>query len=85
MDSCTVAGYNVPDGTYLIVNIWKIQRDPRIWINPSAFKPERFALRVGQAVLPGCVVCSSIPSPDPCPSPSRVQFGKPAGFAGGYE
>ncbi|XP_038704081.1 xanthotoxin 5-hydroxylase CYP82C4-like [Tripterygium wilfordii] len=42
MEDCTVAGYHVPAGTRLIVNVWKIQRDPRIWANPSAFEPERF-------------------------------------------
>ncbi|XP_012071739.1 xanthotoxin 5-hydroxylase CYP82C4 [Jatropha curcas] len=39
---CTIAGYHVPAGTRLLVNAWKIQRDPRYWTNPSAFQPERF-------------------------------------------
>lgn len=42
MEDCHVAGYHVPAGTRLIVNVWKIQRDPRVWTNPSAFLPERF-------------------------------------------
>ncbi|KAF5197501.1 Cytochrome p450 [Thalictrum thalictroides] len=42
MEDCTVSGYNVPKGTGLLVNISKIQRDPRIWCNPCEFKPERF-------------------------------------------
>lgn len=42
MEDCTVAGYHIPAGTRLIVNVWKIQRDPRVWKNPSAFQPERF-------------------------------------------
>ncbi|OMO74937.1 Cytochrome P450 [Corchorus olitorius] len=42
MDDCTIAGYHVPAGTRLVVNVWKIQRDPRVWPNPSAFQPERF-------------------------------------------
>lgn len=29
-------------GTVLIVNIWKLQRDPRVWSDPLEFKPERF-------------------------------------------
>ncbi|OVA15437.1 Cytochrome P450 [Macleaya cordata] len=41
-DDCTVAGYHIPKGTRLIVNAWKIQRDPRVWPDPSEFKPERF-------------------------------------------
>lgn len=42
LEDCTVAGYRVPAGTRLVVNVWKIQRDPRVWENPSAFAPERF-------------------------------------------
>ncbi|PIA45575.1 hypothetical protein AQUCO_01600049v1 [Aquilegia coerulea] len=42
MEDCTVSGYHVPAGTRLIANLYKIQRDPRIWSNPDEFKPERF-------------------------------------------
>ncbi|PIA48145.1 hypothetical protein AQUCO_01400611v1 [Aquilegia coerulea] len=42
MEDCTVSGYNVPAGTLLIANLYKIQRDPRIWSNPCEFQPERF-------------------------------------------
>ncbi|KAL6517961.1 hypothetical protein OROMI_033662 [Orobanche minor] len=30
-DDFTVAGYRIKPGTRLIVNIWKLQRDPRVW------------------------------------------------------
>ncbi|XP_059454115.1 cytochrome P450 CYP82D47-like [Corylus avellana] len=39
---CVIGGYYVPKGTRLITNIWKIHMDPRIWLDPLAFKPERF-------------------------------------------
>ncbi|KAB1220426.1 Cytochrome P450 82A4 [Morella rubra] len=42
IEDCTIAGYHVPKGTRLIVNIWKIQTDPRTWPDPLEFKPERF-------------------------------------------
>ncbi|XP_010547839.2 PREDICTED: cytochrome P450 82C4-like [Tarenaya hassleriana] len=42
MEDCTVAGYQVAAGTRLIVNVWKIQRDPKVWRNPEEFRPERF-------------------------------------------
>ncbi|XP_065625410.1 dimethylnonatriene synthase-like [Quercus suber] len=42
MEDCTVGGYFVPKGTRLLINIWKLQRDPRVWSNPSEFQPERF-------------------------------------------
>ncbi|XVF01009.1 hypothetical protein REPUB_Repub04eG0050900 [Reevesia pubescens] len=42
MEDCRVQGYHVPKGTRLFVNLWKLQRDPRIWSNPEEFQPERF-------------------------------------------
>ncbi|KAK9066701.1 hypothetical protein SSX86_014024 [Deinandra increscens subsp. villosa] len=41
-EDCTVAGYHVPKGTWLMVNLFKLQQDPEIWSNPSEFRPERF-------------------------------------------
>ncbi|XVE69977.1 hypothetical protein DITRI_Ditri10aG0034500 [Diplodiscus trichospermus] len=41
-EDCTVGGYLVPKGTRLILNLWKIQRDPKLWSDPLEFKPERF-------------------------------------------
>lgn len=42
MEDCRVSGYKIPKGTRLLVNVWKLQRDPRIWSNPDEFQPERF-------------------------------------------
>ncbi|KAI9201491.1 hypothetical protein LWI28_024238 [Acer negundo] len=43
LEDCTVGGYHVPAGTRLLVNVWKIHRDARIWSSDShEFKPERF-------------------------------------------
>ncbi|KAI7746939.1 hypothetical protein M8C21_020668 [Ambrosia artemisiifolia] len=42
MEDCVVSGYNIPKGTRLLVNLWKIHRDPNIWSDPYEFKPERF-------------------------------------------
>ncbi|KAK4429088.1 cytochrome [Sesamum alatum] len=44
MEDCIVASYHIPAGTRLMVNLWKLHRDPRIWTNPLEFRPERFLL-----------------------------------------
>ncbi|KAI4342362.1 hypothetical protein MLD38_027000 [Melastoma candidum] len=42
MHDCAVSGYEVRAGTQLLVNLWKIMRDPKVWPEPSEFVPERF-------------------------------------------
>jgi cytochrome P450 len=42
MEDCTLAGYHVPTGTRLLVNLSKLHRDPRVWSDPNEFRPERF-------------------------------------------
>ncbi|KAH9300627.1 hypothetical protein KI387_012210, partial [Taxus chinensis] len=42
IEDCTIGGYHVSAGTQLIVNAWKIHRDPAVWDRPTVFDPERF-------------------------------------------
>ncbi|RZC92376.1 hypothetical protein C5167_003981 [Papaver somniferum] len=42
IEDCNIGGYKVKAGTRLLVNLWKLHRDPRVWSNPLEFKPERF-------------------------------------------
>lgn len=37
-----IAGYDIPKGTRVLVNVWTIGRDPKVWDNPLEFCPERF-------------------------------------------
>ncbi|XP_057987592.1 cytochrome P450 82A1-like [Hevea brasiliensis] len=42
MEDCTVGGFHIPKGARLLVNLWKMHRDPRVWLDPCEFRPERF-------------------------------------------
>lgn len=42
INDCTINGYKIRSGTRLLVNLYKIQRDPQFWDNPLEFHPERF-------------------------------------------
>ncbi|WRX30117.1 Cytochrome P450 - like 10 [Theobroma cacao] len=39
---CTVGGYNIPQGTMLLVNAFALYNDTKLWEDPDMFKPERF-------------------------------------------
>ncbi|KAL8552615.1 hypothetical protein ACS0TY_001342 [Phlomoides rotata] len=41
-EPCVVAGYTIPKGARVFVNVWAIHRDPVHWSNATEFIPERF-------------------------------------------
>ncbi|KQJ90411.1 cytochrome P450 71A1 [Brachypodium distachyon] len=41
-EDASVAGYDIPAGTRVLVNAWTIARDPALWDAPEEFMPERF-------------------------------------------
>ena len=41
-ESSSIGGYTIPKDTTLMLNVWAIHRDPRLWDNPLEFRPERF-------------------------------------------
>ncbi|XP_010249368.1 PREDICTED: cytochrome P450 CYP82D47-like [Nelumbo nucifera] len=47
IEDCCVHGFRVPAGTRVLVNLWKIQRDPTLSSDPSQFRPERFLTVTG--------------------------------------
>ncbi|XP_020272284.1 cytochrome P450 71A1-like [Asparagus officinalis] len=42
MQDTMIQGYNIPKHTRVLVNVWAIGRDPRIWSDAEKFMPERF-------------------------------------------
>ncbi|KAI3716373.1 hypothetical protein L6452_23664 [Arctium lappa] len=41
-EDCKVAGYDITEGTRVLVSVWTIGRDPELWDKPEEFCPERF-------------------------------------------
>nr|GEZ69701.1 putative cytochrome P450 [Tanacetum cinerariifolium] len=41
-ESRMMAGYTIPKGTIMYMNVWAIHWDPENWPNPLEFNPERF-------------------------------------------
>jgi cytochrome P450 len=41
-EDCKILGYDMLEGTTILVNIHAVLRDPQYWENPEQFMPERF-------------------------------------------
>ena len=46
----TIAGFPVPKGTFVVLNLSKVHQDEREWSEPEKFKPERFLDHGGKFV-----------------------------------
>ncbi|CAL5366837.1 unnamed protein product [Camellia sinensis] len=52
-DDCIIEGYNMPCDTILLVNAWAIHGSPKVWDDPTSFKPEWFeGGEVGHKLMP---------------------------------
>ncbi|KAJ8557202.1 hypothetical protein K7X08_002827 [Anisodus acutangulus] len=48
VDECIIGDFRVPPGTMLLVNLWAIQNNVKLWEDPNEFKPVRFIEFKGQ-------------------------------------
>ncbi|GJN31514.1 hypothetical protein PR202_gb19923 [Eleusine coracana subsp. coracana] len=46
-EDTSFGGHHIPAGTRVLINVWAIGRDPKVWESPTEFRPERF---VGSSV-----------------------------------
>ena len=40
--SCKIGGFEIPQETMVLINLYAIMRDPDLWNNPNKFQLERF-------------------------------------------
>ena len=42
IEDTKLQGFSVPKGSRLMINAFAIARDPKLWVDPEAFRPSRF-------------------------------------------
>ena len=47
MEDCPILGYEITRGTRLVLNLWAIGRNPKLWEDAESFKPEIFMEAAG--------------------------------------
>ncbi|XP_068164065.1 cytochrome P450 17A2 [Antennarius striatus] len=52
MSDSSIGGHPVRRGTRVLVNMWSIHHDPRLWDTPDLFRPERFLDDHSERVTP---------------------------------
>ena len=46
----TLSGFTIPEGSFVISNLWAVHKDPDLWPEPYKLKPERFLNEDGEIV-----------------------------------
>ncbi|XP_054166973.1 cytochrome P450 18a1-like [Oppia nitens] len=59
LEESTLCGYRIPVGTNILPNLYAINMDPKLWLEPEKFEPERF-LRNGKVYKPDYFIPFSV-------------------------
>jgi len=57
INDAVIGGYHVPKGSSLGFVAWTVHRDPKVWVNPNQFVPERHT-KEAKKTLPKCAQIS---------------------------
>ena len=52
VEDTTLAGSRIPKGTVIVVNLWTMHHDEKLWGDPWTFRPGRYLTEDGQLVPP---------------------------------
>ncbi|XP_785753.4 cytochrome P450 2U1 [Strongylocentrotus purpuratus] len=55
-----LADYDIPEGTLVVSNLWRLSRDSRLWSDPDEFRPDRFLNESGDCIKPEALIPFSI-------------------------
>ncbi|KAM3686240.1 hypothetical protein ACJW31_11G183000 [Castanea mollissima] len=55
--NCEIGGFEIPQETVVLINLYVIMRDPELWNNPNEFQPERFLVSSEKQEIATMVQC----------------------------
>ncbi|CAG2118220.1 unnamed protein product [Medioppia subpectinata] len=51
VENSSILGNFIPKNTRVLANIWAVHNDPKVWLNPQIFNPNRFLTDDGKEVI----------------------------------
>nr|XP_026495738.1 cytochrome P450 3A19-like [Vanessa tameamea] len=63
-EDISISSYTIPAGSALVIPVYHIQRDPKLWSDPESFEPERFTPKNTKKRPPYCYIPFSLGNMD---------------------